>query len=279
MKLKKIKSLLLVVVLILSLLIPNKKIDASYQGKQIIVYYFDMNGNIYLDKSGSQITTFADLKDDILSNEGTTIDGTNYYFPDVNISSLYIVLLPLDFVMYFKSPSDDLFDYVPIYLKLYFDISISGSLIEEIYFSEFYYYFYNYYYYNKTYVESYIDIGSNKTSLFNGDYYFTNENNYQNGYDAGYIVGNSYGYDNGYDVGFDYGYELGLEKGYADGLIADDGGKLSIVSFIPSMLTAIGGYFLTLGQISLFGISLNSLLAGLLSILLIIFIIKFFISR
>lgn len=95
---------------------------------------------------------------------------------------------------------------------------------------------------------------------------------YSNGYDMGYEDGN---YD-GYTEGKTSGYQLGYDEGYNLGYLASEGGEgfsalFDGIAHVPvTILTSLLGF-------EVFGINIMSVLIGLLTILVVVFVIKRFI--
>lgn len=105
---------------------------------------------------------------------------------------------------------------------------------------------------------------------------------YQNeAYDEGIIDGVSDAYENGFDgldngIGGTYTDEgsFSYNQGLADAPEMADSINIGLRGFIPSLLGAVGGFFLTIGAIEFFGISLNSIAVFIFALIGLIAIVK-----
>lgn len=103
------------------------------------------------------------------------------------------------------------------------------------------------------------------TDFTDNDYY---NQGYQTGFNNGVNSGNQTGYNNGYNVG----YEDGVVNGYNDGVNATN--SYSFSNLLTAVVNAPVSVFTNLLDFNIMGFNLLSLVAGLLTLGLIVLIIK-----
>lgn len=95
---------------------------------------------------------------------------------------------------------------------------------------------------------------------------------YNSGYSAGYSAGKLDGSSSGYNQGYDAGETIGYQNGYNDGV--EHGGNYTFLGLIGAVIDAPINAFTSLLNFDVLGVNILSLITGLLSIAIIVFIVK-----
>lgn len=95
---------------------------------------------------------------------------------------------------------------------------------------------------------------------------------YENGFNNGYNQGFAEGSDQGYTDGYNTGNSIGYENGYVAGLNATD--NYSFLSLIGAVIDAPISAFTSLLNFELLGFNMLAFITGLLTLVIIIFIVK-----
>lgn len=100
----------------------------------------------------------------------------------------------------------------------------------------------------------------------------TDNEYYNSGYSAGYSAGKLDGSSSGYNQGYDAGVTIGYQNGYNDGV--EHGGNYTFLGLIGAVIDAPINAFTSLLNFEVLGVNILSLITGLLSIAIIVFIVK-----
>lgn len=98
------------------------------------------------------------------------------------------------------------------------------------------------------------------------------------GYDNGYAAAQSYFYDSYYDIGYEAAKLEYYMPRYNAGLAASSDAKLSLFSFIPSILGVSFGFFMQLASIEFLGISILELIVAMFAMTMGLLLFKIFLG-